>query len=177
MVHCSFYIVWTRLFLKIHINKNIHPIIMQHICAYKLAPTYKMTLMYFLVNIHINNQFTLYKVNGVVVEHVGKEVIMNTLTPKTEFMFHSERAKSKWVNTRVVVSKIYYDHKKTWSKKQLRFGSKWISKLTTSIDSIVWPVFRITKKIENASIFLAKMTSIFYNMLLYIIWDPPPLVL
>jgi hypothetical protein len=39
---------------------------MQHIHAYKLATTYKMTLMYFLVNIHINNQSTLYKVNGVV---------------------------------------------------------------------------------------------------------------
>jgi hypothetical protein len=38
---------------------------MQHICAYKLAATYKMTLMYFLVNIHIDNQSTLYKVNGV----------------------------------------------------------------------------------------------------------------
>jgi hypothetical protein len=114
-------------------------------------------------------------------------LFITTLTQKTESMFHSvsfhalyfenEWAKSKWVNTRVVVSKIYYNHKKTWSKKQLRFGSKWISKLTTSIDSIVWPIFRITKKIENASIFLAKMTSIFYNMLLYIIWDPPPLVL
>ena len=41
---------------------------MLHIRAYKLAATYKMTLMYlyFLVNIHINNQFTLNKVNGVV---------------------------------------------------------------------------------------------------------------
>jgi hypothetical protein len=38
---------------------------MRHICAYKLAATNKMTLMYFLVNIHINNQSTLYKVNGV----------------------------------------------------------------------------------------------------------------
>jgi hypothetical protein len=38
---------------------------MQHICAYKLAATYKMTFMYFLVRIHINNQSTLYKVNGV----------------------------------------------------------------------------------------------------------------
>jgi hypothetical protein len=38
---------------------------MQRIGVYKLAPTYKMTLMYFLVNIHINNQSTLYKVNGV----------------------------------------------------------------------------------------------------------------
>jgi hypothetical protein len=35
---------------------------MQQIRAYKLAPTYKMTLMYFL---DINNQFILYKVNGV----------------------------------------------------------------------------------------------------------------
>jgi hypothetical protein len=40
---------------------------MQYIHAYKLAATYKMTLMYFLVNIHINNQSTLYKVNGVVI--------------------------------------------------------------------------------------------------------------
>jgi hypothetical protein len=39
---------------------------MRHLRAYKPAATYKMTLMYFLVNIHINNQPTLYKVNGVV---------------------------------------------------------------------------------------------------------------
>jgi hypothetical protein len=30
----------------------------------KLATTYKMTFMYLLVIIHINNQSTLYKVNG-----------------------------------------------------------------------------------------------------------------
>jgi hypothetical protein len=41
---------------------------MRHLCAYKLAATYKMTLRYFLVNIHINNQPTLYKVNSVVIE-------------------------------------------------------------------------------------------------------------
>jgi hypothetical protein len=35
----------------------------------EVAATYKMTLMYFSVNIHINNQSTLYKVNGVVVSH------------------------------------------------------------------------------------------------------------
>ena len=38
---------------------------MQHICAYKLAATYKMTFMYFLVNIHISNQSTLYMVINV----------------------------------------------------------------------------------------------------------------
>jgi hypothetical protein len=38
---------------------------MQHVHAYKLV-AYKMTLMYFLVNIYINNQSILYKVNGVV---------------------------------------------------------------------------------------------------------------
>ena len=38
---------------------------MQHLRAYKLASTYKMTLMYFSINSHINNQPTLYKVNGV----------------------------------------------------------------------------------------------------------------
>jgi hypothetical protein len=38
---------------------------MWHIRAYKLATTYKMTLMYFIVNIHINNQSTLYKVISV----------------------------------------------------------------------------------------------------------------
>jgi hypothetical protein len=38
---------------------------MQHIRAYQLAATYEMTPMYLLVNIHINNQSTLYKVNGV----------------------------------------------------------------------------------------------------------------
>jgi hypothetical protein len=39
---------------------------MQHLRAYKLATTYEMTHMYFLVNIHNNNQSILYKVNGVV---------------------------------------------------------------------------------------------------------------
>jgi hypothetical protein len=39
---------------------------MQHIRAYKLAATYEMIPMYFVVNIDINNQSTLYKVNGVV---------------------------------------------------------------------------------------------------------------
>jgi hypothetical protein len=39
---------------------------MQHILAYKLATTYKMTLIKFLINVHINNQLTQYKVNGVV---------------------------------------------------------------------------------------------------------------
>jgi hypothetical protein len=43
---------------------------MQNICASKLAVTYKMTLMYFLVNIHIKNQSTLYKVNGVVLKPI-----------------------------------------------------------------------------------------------------------
>jgi hypothetical protein len=38
---------------------------MRHLRAYKLATTYKMILMYLLVNIHINNQPILYKVNGV----------------------------------------------------------------------------------------------------------------
>jgi hypothetical protein len=105
-------------------------------------------------------------------------ICMCTLTPKTESMFHSvsfhalyfenEWANYKWVNTRVVVSKVYYNHKKTGSKKQLWFGSKWISKLTTRIDSVVWLVFIITKFFGIAS-FLAKMTSIFYKMLLYII--------
>jgi hypothetical protein len=37
---------------------------MQQICALKLATTYKMIHMYFLVKIHINNQSTLYKVNN-----------------------------------------------------------------------------------------------------------------
>jgi hypothetical protein len=39
---------------------------MRHLHAYKLEAIYKMTLKYFLVNIHINNQPTLYKVNSVV---------------------------------------------------------------------------------------------------------------
>jgi hypothetical protein len=40
---------------------------MRHIHAYKLAATYKVKLMYFLVNIHINKQSTLYEVNSVIV--------------------------------------------------------------------------------------------------------------
>jgi hypothetical protein len=39
---------------------------MQNIWVLKLATTYKMTLMYLLVIIFINNQSTLYKVNNVV---------------------------------------------------------------------------------------------------------------
>jgi hypothetical protein len=38
---------------------------MRHIHTYKLATTYKMILMYFIINIYINNQSTLYKVNVV----------------------------------------------------------------------------------------------------------------
>jgi hypothetical protein len=38
------------------------------ILAYKLATTYKMIFMYFLVNVHINNQSTLYKMNGALIE-------------------------------------------------------------------------------------------------------------
>ena len=38
---------------------------MRHVHVYKLAAIHKVTLMYFLVNIHINNQSTRYKVNGV----------------------------------------------------------------------------------------------------------------
>jgi hypothetical protein len=85
------------------------------------------------------------------------------LTPKTKSIFllisfhvpyfENEWAKSKWVNTRVVVSKVCYNRKKTWSKKKLQFGSKWISKLTTRIDLVVWPVFIITKFFGNASFF------------------------
>jgi hypothetical protein len=37
----------------------------QHKRALKLWTTYMMTFMYFLVNIHIYNQSTLYKVNAV----------------------------------------------------------------------------------------------------------------
>jgi hypothetical protein len=61
---------------------------MRHIRAYKLAATYKMTLMYFLVNIHINNQSTLYKVNGVasnlhfVILLLGTTLFRSTLTPQ-----------------------------------------------------------------------------------------------
>ena len=39
---------------------------MRHIHDYKLIATYKMTLTYFLVNIHFNSQSTLHKMNNVV---------------------------------------------------------------------------------------------------------------
>jgi hypothetical protein len=42
---------------------------MRHLRAYKLVATYKMTLRYFLINIDINNQPTLYNVNGVVTKN------------------------------------------------------------------------------------------------------------
>jgi hypothetical protein len=64
-LHRSPYIVWTRLFLKTYINKKLHPILIQHIRAYTQAATYKLTLTYFLVNIHINNQSILDKVNSI----------------------------------------------------------------------------------------------------------------
>jgi hypothetical protein len=51
------------------------------------------------------------------------QMLASTLTPNTESMFHSvsfhapyfeiEWAKSKWVNPRIVVSKVYYNSKKT----------------------------------------------------------------
>jgi hypothetical protein len=78
-LHHSPYILWTK--QKPTLNKNYiqpscntyvltkyqllikyQPLIRCHLCTYKLAATYKMILMYFLVNIHINNQSTLYKV-------------------------------------------------------------------------------------------------------------------
>jgi hypothetical protein len=65
-LHYSPYIVWIRLFMKTYTNQKLNPIFMQHICAYKLTTTYIMILIYFLVNIHINNQSSLYKVNSVV---------------------------------------------------------------------------------------------------------------
>jgi hypothetical protein len=42
--------------VKTYTNQKLHPILMRHLRAYKLGATYKMTLRYFLVNIHINNQ-------------------------------------------------------------------------------------------------------------------------
>jgi hypothetical protein len=97
------------------------------------------------------------------------------MTPKNESMFRldsfhapyfeNEWAKPKWLNIKVVEFKVYYNWEKIWSKKQLRFGSKGISKLTTRIDSIVSLVFWITKKIENASFF----TKNDFNILQYVV--------
>jgi hypothetical protein len=61
----SLCILWTRLFLKTYTNLKLHAILKWHKCASKLVITYKMTLRYLLLNIHINNQSTLYKMNGV----------------------------------------------------------------------------------------------------------------
>jgi hypothetical protein len=69
----------------------------------------------------------------------------STVTQKTKFMFHSisfhapyfesEWTKSKWVNTKAVVFEVYYNHKKTWSKKQLlRFFGCSPTHLLRSID-------------------------------------------
>jgi hypothetical protein len=64
-LYYSSYTIYIRLFLKTYTNLKLYPILMRHICAYKLGATCKMMFMHFLVNIHINNQSILYKVNGV----------------------------------------------------------------------------------------------------------------
>jgi hypothetical protein len=52
--------------LRVPRQRNLYANLKRHRCASKLATTYNMTIMYFLVDIDINNQSTLYKVNGVV---------------------------------------------------------------------------------------------------------------
>jgi hypothetical protein len=64
-------------------KSKLHPILMQHICAYKLAAAYKMTLIYFLINIHINNQSTLYKVNDVLLTPKGLRGVFSKKHSKT----------------------------------------------------------------------------------------------
>jgi hypothetical protein len=46
-------------------------------CALKLATTYKMALMYFLVNTHIGNQSTLHKVNSVINKQTNNSLFFN----------------------------------------------------------------------------------------------------
>jgi hypothetical protein len=65
-LHHSLYIVWTKLFLKTYTNWKIHAILKWHRRTLKLTTIYKMTFIYLLVIMHINNQSTLYKVNDVV---------------------------------------------------------------------------------------------------------------
>jgi hypothetical protein len=77
LLHHSLYIVWTRVFLKTYTNSKLHPIPKQHTRASEPATTYKMTLMYLLVIIHINNQSALYKVNGIV---LNKKVSKSQIT-------------------------------------------------------------------------------------------------
>jgi hypothetical protein len=67
VLYLSLYTLCTRLFLKTYTNLTLHVILTWHRLASKLATTNKMTLMYLFVIIHINNQSTLYKVNGVVI--------------------------------------------------------------------------------------------------------------
>jgi len=65
----------------------------------------------------------------------------HTVTTKTKSMLHlvwvripyveNEWTESEWENMNIVVSFVHYNPKRTWSKKQLLFGSKWIPKLTT----------------------------------------------
>jgi hypothetical protein len=60
---------------------------MRHLGAYKLVSTYKMPLMYLLVNIHINNQPIVYKVTDVVTKSQDGEFfwswLLVTTTPFT----------------------------------------------------------------------------------------------
>ena len=74
-------------------------------------------------------------------DYMVKKLSHYTVTSKTESMFgfvslyapyvESKWTKFKWTNMDIVVSFVYYNPQKIQSKKQLRFGSKWIPKLTT----------------------------------------------
>lgn len=74
-------------------NENwhkLHVILKWHAHALQLATTSKMTLMYLLVIIHINNQFVLHKVNiilymfqlveGLILGNNKEEVVHNELS-------------------------------------------------------------------------------------------------
>jgi hypothetical protein len=55
------------MYTKLTLNLKIMCSALNHF--FSVATSYKMTLLYLLVIIHINNQSTLYKVNGVAVHY------------------------------------------------------------------------------------------------------------
>jgi hypothetical protein len=57
--------------LKIYIDWKLHTILKWHKHAEKLATTYNITPIYLSFINHIDNQSTLYKVNGIATPNLG----------------------------------------------------------------------------------------------------------
>jgi hypothetical protein len=80
MLHHSLYIIWTILFLKTYTSY------MQSSMCFETSNHFLITLMYFLVNSHINNQSTSYQVSGVGFNH--HVVVFAVWLFRTANLFH-----------------------------------------------------------------------------------------